>query len=71
LPAVNLLIRTRALVQHGYINKDERAWLNEIYDYNPLLFDFVLKRTMRLPGTQRRLPAKVFMRNAAIDGMDA
>src|SRR5207302_1072578 len=37
LPAINLLIRTRALVQHGYITKDERAWLNEIYDYNPLL----------------------------------
>jgi len=71
LPAVNLLIRTRALVQHGYITKDERAWLNEIYDYNPLLFDFVLKRTMKLPGTQRSLPAQVFMRNAAIEGKNA
>jgi len=67
LPAVNLLIRTRALVHQGYITKDERAGLNEIYDYNPLLFDFVLKRTMKLPGTQRCLPVKVFMRNAAID----
>src|SRR6266498_3800800 len=68
LPAVNLLIRTRALAQQGYITRDERAWLNEIYDYNPLLFDFVLKRTMKLPGTQRCLPAKVFMRKAAIEG---
>ena len=67
LPAVNLLIRTRALVRQGYIARDERAWLNEIYDYNPLLFDLVLKRTIKLPGTQRRLPAKIFMRNAAID----
>jgi predicted TIM-barrel fold metal-dependent hydrolase len=66
LPAVNLLIRTGALVRQGYITKDERACLNEIYDYNPLLFDFVLKRTMKLPGTERCLPAKVFMRNAAI-----
>ena len=71
LPAVNFLIRTGALVQQGYITKDERAWLNEIYNYNPLLFDFVLKRTMKLPGTQRCLPAKVFMRNAAIEGKDA
>jgi len=71
LPAVNLLIRTGALVQRGYITKDERSWLNEIYNYNPLLFDFVLKRTMKLPGTQRCLPAKVFMRNAAIEGKDA
>ena len=71
LPAVNFLIRTGALVQQGYITKDERAWLNEIYNYNPLLFDFVLKRTMKLPGTQRCLPAKVFMRNAAIEGGNA
>ena len=71
LPAVNLLIRTSALVRQGYITKDERACLNEIYDYNPLLFDFVLKRTMKLPGTQRSLPAQVFMRNAAIEGKNA
>jgi mannonate dehydratase len=70
LPAVNLLIRTRALVQQGYITKDERACLNEIYDYNPLLFDFALKRSIKLPGTQRSLSAKVFMRNAAIEGKD-
>jgi predicted TIM-barrel fold metal-dependent hydrolase len=69
LPAVNLLIRTSALVKRGYINSDERTWLNEIYDYNPLLFDFVLKRTMKLPGTQKRLPAKVFMRNQSIEGV--
>src|SRR3989442_9661114 len=71
LPAVNLLIRTSALVRQEYITKDERAGLNEIYDYNPLLFDFVLKRTMKLPGTQRSLPAQVFMRNAAIEGKNA
>ena len=71
LPAVNLLIRTSALVRQGYITKDERACVNEIYDYNPLLFDFVLKRTMKLPGTQRSLPAQVFMRNAAIEGKNA
>lgn len=66
LPAVNVLIRTKPLVKKGYITGDERKCLNEIYDYNPLLFDFVLKRTMRLPGTQRRLPPAVFMTNAAL-----
>ena len=66
LPAINVLIRTGPLVKAGYINSDERNSLNEIYDYNPLLFDFVLKRTMRLPGTTRRLPASVFMRNEAL-----
>ena len=66
LPAINILVRTSALQKQGYITKDERACLNEIYDYNPLLFDFVLKRTIRVPGEQRRLPATVFMSNAAI-----
>jgi len=66
LPAVNLLIRTRPLVKQGYINADEAASLKEIYDYNPLLFDFVLKRTLRLPGTPKRFPASVFMTNSAL-----
>ncbi|HET6670275.1 MAG TPA: amidohydrolase family protein [Pyrinomonadaceae bacterium] len=66
LPAINVLIRTGPLMKAGYINAAERDSLNEIYDYNPLLFDFVLKRTIRLPGTQRHLPASVFMTNAAL-----
>jgi uncharacterized protein len=56
LPAVNLLIRTRPLVKQGYINNSEAESLKEIYDYNPLLFDFALKRTLRLPGTSRSFP---------------
>ena len=66
LPAVNVLIRTKPLVKGGYINDDERSSLNEIYDYNPLLFDFVLKRTIRLPGSEKRLPPSIFMTNAAL-----
>jgi uncharacterized protein len=66
LPAINVLIRTRSLVRQGYITAEERTCLNEIYDYNPLLFDFVLKRTMRLPNTTRRLPPSVFMANSAL-----
>lgn len=66
LPAVSILIRTRPLVKGGYITPDERECLNEIYDYNPLLFDFVLKRTLKLPGANTRLPASVFMTNAAL-----
>jgi predicted TIM-barrel fold metal-dependent hydrolase len=63
LPAVNVLIRTRPLVKYGYITNAEAGSLKEIYQYNPLLFDFVLKRIIRLPGTNRRLPASVFMTN--------
>lgn len=66
LPAINILIRTRSLVKQGYITGDERASLNEIYDYNPLLFDFALKRTLKAPATSRRLPASIFMANTGL-----
>jgi predicted TIM-barrel fold metal-dependent hydrolase len=63
LPAINLLIRTKPLLRAGYINAEERDSLREIYHFNPLLFDFVLKRCLKLPGTDRRLPASVFHSN--------
>jgi len=63
LPAINIVISTRALVRAGYITREERTSLNELYHYNPLLFDFVLKRTMKAPGAEQRLPASVFMSN--------
>jgi predicted TIM-barrel fold metal-dependent hydrolase len=66
LPAVNILIRTRPLVKRGYISDEERRCLKEIYHYNPLLFDFALKRAIKLPGTVKRLPASVFMTNSAL-----
>ena len=66
LPAVNLLIRTRPLVKQGYINADEAGSLKEIYDYNPLLFDFVLKRTLRLPGGSRGFPPSIFMTSPSL-----
>jgi predicted TIM-barrel fold metal-dependent hydrolase len=67
LPAVNLLIRTRPLVKQGYINNAEADSLKEIYDFNPLLFDFILKRTLKLPGTARSFPASIFMANLALN----
>ena len=66
LPAVNVLIRTRPLVKEGYITSSEGNCLREIYDYNPLLFDFVLKRTLKLPGTTKSFPASIFMTNPAL-----
>jgi hypothetical protein len=66
LPAVNVLIRTRPLVKHGYITAKQSNSLKEIYEYNPLFFDFVLKRAVKLPGTERRLPARVFTINGAL-----
>jgi predicted TIM-barrel fold metal-dependent hydrolase len=66
LPAVNILIRTRPLVKQGFLSEPEGQSLKEIYDFNPLLFDLVLKRTMKLPGTSKSLPASVFMTNPAL-----
>ena len=61
LPAVNVVIRTSALVSEGFITAQERLLLNEIYDINPLLFDFVLKRTLRHPQTGNQFPAGIFL----------
>jgi predicted TIM-barrel fold metal-dependent hydrolase len=66
LPAINLLVRTKPLVRAGYITADEGASLREIYGFNPLLFDYVLKRRLKLPGTNKRLPAGVFESNPAL-----
>jgi hypothetical protein len=63
LPAINLLIRTKPLLRLGYIDAEERTSLREIYGFNPLLYYFVLKRCLKLPGTNRRLPACVFQAN--------
>ncbi len=66
IPAVNTLVRTRRLAWLGYITWTEREALNEIYDYNPLLFDFVLKRTLRHPETGVRWSDCVFQAPAAL-----
>ena len=58
--ALNTVIRTSQLARAGFITAEERVWLNEIYDFNPLLFDFAVKRTVRHPLTGARLSAAVF-----------
>ena len=66
LPAVNILIRTKPLVKHGYLTSAEGESLKEIYNYNPLLFDFVLKRNLKHPRSRKPLPASVFMTNPSL-----
>lgn len=58
LPAINALVQTRAIVDAGLITAAERALLNELDQHDPLLFDFVLKRTLRKDG--KRLGDGVF-----------
>jgi predicted TIM-barrel fold metal-dependent hydrolase len=67
LPAINWLIRTRSMSRAGFITAEERTALNEIYDYNPLLFDFVLKRTLRHPETGQKLSPSIFLANPGLE----
>ncbi|MFN3532232.1 MAG: amidohydrolase family protein [Candidatus Brocadia sp.] len=60
IPAANILKPTESLYYAGAITKDEQEALDEIYSYNPLLFDFVVKRTLRHPDTGGRLPESMF-----------
>lgn len=62
LPAVNVLMQTRPLVTAGYLTADERALLNELDRHNPLLYDFVLKRTLKrqVDGVEHRFHPDVF-----------
>lgn len=66
LPAIGALIRTRALVRAGFLTAEERVGLNEIFDVNPLLFDFVLKRTLHAPGTGETFAPSIFVENVAL-----
>ena len=44
----------------GLKTDEERTLLNEIYEYNPLLFDFVSKRLLRHPESGQRFPPEMF-----------
>lgn len=61
IPAVNILQNTSGIAKAGLITPEEKKAVDEIYGYNPLLFDFVLKRTLRHPlDRSLRLPASMF-----------
>jgi len=68
LPAVNIVVRLKSLVRAGLIDGGQGELLSEIYDYNPLLFDFVVKRTVRLPRTEQGFPADMFRRRPELEG---
>jgi len=68
LPAVNIVIQTSALEEAGFITAEERTSLNEIYRVNPLLFDFVVKRTVRSPDNGERFKPIVFYGRPEFNG---
>lgn len=61
LPAINFLYKTSQLEEMGFISENEKELLNEIYSYNPILFDFVLKRTIKSPGSGNELSKEAFI----------
>lgn len=58
LPGVLPLFATGKLAKAGLLESESASVLDQIQHYNPLLFDFVLKRQLRA-GTQK-LPASIF-----------
>jgi len=52
------LFSTRRFVDEGYLTDSQAETLAEIRRYNPLLFDFVLKRSLARDG--RRFSPVVF-----------
>ena len=50
LPGILPLFSLKLLVRHGLIQPSESGVLSEVRNYNPLLFDFVLKRTLSSSG---------------------
>ena len=58
LPGVFPLYSVDYLVELGYIEKSGAPLFKGLHEHNPLLFDFVLKRSLRVGG--KRLAAGIF-----------
>jgi mannonate dehydratase len=62
LPALRLLFSTGKLQIEGLLSGEKRRLCNEVAEVNPLLFDFVLKRSLQFEseGRVHRLSPEVF-----------
>lgn len=60
LPAINILYRTSQLKSLGYLTEEEADALNEIYKFNPLVFDLAMKRTLHHPTTGQKFLPEAF-----------
>ena len=48
------------MLRYGLITWEEAGYLNEIYSFNPLLYDIALKRTVRSPTTGAKFADRIF-----------
>ena len=62
IPALHILYSTLKLQWAGFLGERERALANEIAPINPLLFDFVVKRSLEVEqdGRTYRFPNRIF-----------
>ena len=60
VPAIHAAVWLEPFVDAGLIVEEERKQLLEVFHVNPLLFDLVLKRTLRSPKTGLGFSAQVF-----------
>jgi mannonate dehydratase len=58
VPHVFLEDTLDGLVKRGWLTERQADLLDELYLYNPLLFDFVMKRTLEKGG--KRIPREFF-----------
>lgn len=58
LPGVMPLFSVDMLAGHGWLSPQEAVLIRQLRDYNPLMFDFVLKRSLRIRGAA--LPGRIF-----------
>jgi mannonate dehydratase len=62
LPGVFPLLSLKQMLRKNYIREDEADVLSTIRCHNPLMFDFVLKRSLRI-GKNRFGPASFHTRD--------
>ena len=65
LPGVFPIYSVDYMVERGYVEKSAAPLFRSLREHNPLLFDFVLKRSLRAGG--KRLAAGVFETRAFFD----
>ncbi|MFT4553185.1 MAG: hypothetical protein ACI9S8_001821, partial [Chlamydiales bacterium] len=70
LPCLWGLNSTRKLVQAGYIDNRERSILNEVFRYNPLLYNFALMRTVQHPETGAKFLSEMFGKHPDLSFFD-
>jgi mannonate dehydratase len=69
LPGVMPLFSVDGLVRNGWLKAADAAVIKSLRDYNPLMFDFVLKRSLRIGNAKlsdRIFETKSFFNRAPI-----